>query len=244
MYRSQKKYQTSTKDNAMKILDGAPHKLHNLESTYAESFPYPSLSSASAEFSSIGANSANEKALKAVTTALDVVDSISHDIRTIEKFIRLHIPKMEDGNNFGVTVQLALLKELSELQEACATKIDDLSGYANARAEALGKLNLPSKSETVTKSSTVSTTDGKKEEKNSEATEEKKTTNDITGPVYNSRVAAIVAADTQYYSKAQRAFQSVVTLYIAVLDFLDKNRDRIENPRGSGVVQPPFSSMY
>jgi hypothetical protein len=122
---------------------------------------------------------------------------------------------MEDGNNFGVSVQLSMLKELSDMQDAAGKAIDDLSGYANAHAESLSKLNLPSTSSSVTKSSSSTTTDGKKEEKNSESTEEKSSSSASSGPGFESRVAALVATDTLYYSKAQRAFQSIMTLYMA-----------------------------
>ena len=123
---------------------------------------------------------------------------------------------MEDGNNFGVTVQLAFLKQLYDLQEIASSKIDELSSYSEKRADALDKLKLPSTSLSVTKSSSQSDTDGKKEVKSSESTEEKKTSNDSTGPAFQTRVAALVATDTLYYSKAQRSFQSVMTLYMAV----------------------------
>lgn len=169
---------------------------------------------------------------------------ILSDARSVEVFIHLHIPKMEDGNNFGVSVQLSMLKQLSEIQEAAGKAIDDLSGYANARAESLSKLSLPSASTSVTKSNSSTTTDGKKEEKTSETTEEKKSSSESSGPAFESRVAALVETDTLYYSKAQRAFQSVMTLYMGALDFMDKNKDKLEMPKGSGGSHSGYASMY
>jgi hypothetical protein len=227
----------------MKILDGSPAKLEAMESTYAATFPFPSLSAASADFASSDVTS-NEKVTNAVTTTVDAIASVDQDIRTLETFLRLHIPKMEDGNNFGVSVQLTLLKEITDLQGIVATKIDELLGYAGARAEALEKLKLPSTGVSVTKSSSVTTTDGKKEEKDSESTEEKKTTSEETGPVVDSRKAALVAVDTQYYSKTQRAFQATMTAFMALLDFLDKNKEKLERPKGSGGSHSGYASMY
>jgi hypothetical protein len=229
----------------MKILDGSVGKLEAMEASFAEIFPYSTLSAASRDFASVDVTKAtNEKVLKAVSMTLDSIYSVSQDVLSFETFLHLHIPKMEDGNNFGVSVQLAMLKLFSDLQEATSSRVDDLSSYASARADALEKLKLTSTSSTVTKSSANTTTDGKKEEKTTELTEEKKSSSDCTGPAYESRVAALVALDSLYYSKAQRAFQTVMTLYMAALDFMDKNKEKLVLPKGSGGSHSGFHSMY
>jgi hypothetical protein len=229
----------------MKVLEDGIGKIESLEAAFSECFPYTSLSAASADFSSLDVTAdKNEKVAKAVTTVLDAITSITQDSQTVATFLHLHIPKMEDGNNFGVTVQLSLLKEISDLQEAVTKGVDDLSGYHSARAEALSKLSLPSTSGSVTKSTSVTTTDGKQEDKTSETKEEKKATNDTSGPVYAARVSALVAVDTLYYAKAQRIFQSNLTLYLATLDFFDKNKDKLEMPKGAGGARASFHSMY
>jgi hypothetical protein len=168
---------------------------------------------------------------------------MSQDAQTLENFLNLHIPKMEDGNNFGVTVQLTALKQVTDLQEAVTKQVDALAGYASARADALEKLKFPSSSKSVSKSTSVSITDGKKEEKITETTDEK-SDESSGGIVKDSRIAAVVACDTLYYSKAQRALQSVMSLYIASLDFMSKNMDKLEKPKGSGGSHSGFSSMY
>ena len=215
------------------MLEDGVSKLDSLEAAFCGCFTYPSLSAASADFGAMDVSAvSNEKVSKAVSTTLDAIASMAEDGRILETFLHLHIPKMEDGNNFGVSVQLASLKQLSELAEASTKGIDELSGYANARAEALDKLKLPSASISVTKSTSLTTTDGKLEDKKMESKEEKSTTNESAGIGYNSRVAALVAVDTLYYSKAERAFHSVMTMYMACLDFMDKNKDKIEKPKG------------
>lgn len=215
-----------------------------MEASFAGAFPYPSLSAASADFGGSVNLASNDKVSKCVTLALDAMSSMSQDVQTLENFLHLHIPKMEDGNNFGVTVQLALLKELSDVQEAVTKNIDSLAGYASARADALEKLKLPSASKSISKSTSVTTTDGTKEDKVTESTEEKSNESPLSGPTYESRIAAIVAVDTLYYAKAQRALQSVMTLFIAALDFLEKNMDKLEKPKGSGGSHSGFHSMY
>lgn len=247
-----KKYKTSSKKNAMKVLDGSVEKFQSMESKFAECFTFPTLSSATSEFVTDNTNNVNvtnEKVSKAVSTTLDAIASVAQDVRTVESFLHLHIPKMEDGNNFGVTVQLSLLKQLSDLQEVITAKIDDLSGYASARADALEKLKLPSTSKSVTKSTSTSTTDGKEEKKTSESTEEKETAGGTDGGVaeqlsLQSRKVALAAVDTLYYSKAERAFQSVLINYMAALDFMDKNKEKLEKPKGSEDTRGGYSSMY
>merc|ERR1712226_1434083 len=81
-------------------------------------------------------------------------------------FITLTIPQMEDGNNFGVTVQLALLKQITEAREKNDSAMEDLMKYGGSRAEALEKCKLPSVA--VTQTDTVS------ESNSQENTEEKR----------------------------------------------------------------------
>eukprot|EP00934_Nitzschia_sp_Nitz4_P001264 Nitzschia sp. Nitz4//scaffold23_size168460//122133//123035//NITZ4_002238-RA/size168460-processed-gene-0.232-mRNA-1//1//CDS//3329543692//1264//frame0 len=235
-----KKYQKASKQSAKQVLETACTQLDAMDKSYTETFTYPSLSAASVAFGPAATLSSNEAVAKGVAVTLDVLSTLSLQVQTIEQFLHLHIPQMEDGNNFGVTIQLALLKQLSEFQEAVAKHIDTLAGYASARADALEKLKLPSVSKSVTKSTSVTTTDGKQEDKTAESTEEKATESDTTGPAYASRVQAVVAVDVLYYSKAQRAFQSSLSLFLAALDCMDKNQDKLEKPKGSGG----FTSMY
>lgn len=192
----------------MAILTNGVTNIQSLQKLYEELFPYSKLSDASADFKSSATSASNEKVATAVMSTLDQVEAVSQMARTLEYFIVLHIPKIEDGGNFGVGVQLDLVKKLGEIQEATGKSTDELLGYQSARAEALGKLSLPSSSTTVTKSSGSTTTDGKKEEKLSETTEEKASSSPSSGPAFESRLASVVAVDTLYYSKARGIFQS------------------------------------
>lgn len=237
------KYADYSKDSAAKLLKASVAKVDAIEASYKEAFPYPALSAASADFGASASLANNDKVTKCVSLALDAISSMSQDAQLMETFLHLHIPKMEDGNNFGVTVQLSSLKQLSDLQEAVTKHLDSLAGYSSARADSLEKLKLPSTSKSVSKSTSVSTTDGKKEEKVTETTDEKADESG-GGVISDSRVAAVIACDTLYYSKAQRALQSVMCLYIAAVDFMSKNMDKLEKPKGSGGSHSGFSSMY
>ncbi|KAL3903127.1 MAG: hypothetical protein SGARI_005518, partial [Bacillariaceae sp.] len=169
---------------------------------YGDLFPYTKLSDASADFLASASSGNNAKVSKAVVATLDQVEAVGQMAQTLESFILLRVPMIEDGGNFGVGVQLDLVKKLGEIKESVKSSTEELLGYQSARADALGKLNLPSASTTVTKSSGATTTDGKKEEKSSETTEEKQSSSPPSGPVYEGRLAAVCAVDALYYTKA------------------------------------------
>ena len=65
---------------------------------------------------------------------------------------------MEDGNNFGVTVQMTVAKFLKDTREELAKKLESVASYYSSRADAVDKLGLPKKStsQTKTESSTES----------------------------------------------------------------------------------------
>lgn len=130
-------------------------------------------------------------------------------------------------------VQLDLVKKLGEMKETANKSTEALLCYESARADALGKLNLPSYTSSVTKSTSATTTDGKKEEKESESKEEKQSSSSSNGPAYESRVAAVVAVDTLYYSKASAILSQSIISVIGVMDFIDKNKEKLIEPKGN-----------
>lgn len=230
----------------MELLKGSVKTVEEMQALLPQIFPFPKLSDASASFGGSATSASNDAVSKAVTTTLDAVESLSDTCRTLEYFVQLHVPTIEDGGNFGVGVQLDLLKKLNDVQDAVSKNVDELCGYANARAEALSKLGLPSSSTSVTKTSSTSTTDDKKEDKTSETTEEKESSSPSSGPAYESRLAAVVAVDTLYYSKARKIFHQCLMSYVAAMDFMDKNQDKLLKPRSNngGMGGSGYSSMY
>uniref|UniRef100_A0A7R9WNP6 Proteasome activator PA28 C-terminal domain-containing protein n=1 Tax=Craspedostauros australis TaxID=1486917 RepID=A0A7R9WNP6_9STRA len=239
-----KKFQTAVQEEAFAVLKNGAAKIESFQAECATHFAYPTLSKATEEFASVGAAATNPKMTACVSSTLDVMDAVGKDLQLIETFLNMHIPKMEDGNNFGVTVQLALLKQISDTQEALGKNIESLSGYAASRADVLDKLSLPSSSSTTTKSSSSTTTDGKKEDKSSESTEEKQTAGNPSSVSHTARLGALVTVDSLYYSKAQRAALSAIASYMAVLDFLEKNQEKLKQPKGSAGSRSAYSGMY
>lgn len=228
-----KKFKTESKSQAMGLLDSSVARVEEMQKIYSELFHYDKLSLASNDFKEFATIATNEKVARAVTATLDQVSTQSTLLNKLDYFITLHIPTIEDGGNFGVGVQLDLVKKLGEIKELANKSTETLLGYESARADALGKLNLPSSTKSLTKSSSVTTTDGTKEEKESESTDEKQTGSASIGPVYESRVAAVVAVDTLFFSTASRIFEQTIISLIGVMDFVDKNKEKLVEPKGN-----------
>jgi hypothetical protein len=229
-----KKFKSDSKSQAMELLDSSLGMVEEMKKVHSELFHYDKLSDATNDFKAFATVSANEKVGRAVTVTLDQVSSQTSLLSKLDLFITLHIPTIEDGGNFGVGVQLDLVKKLGEMKETANKSIEALLGYESARAEALGKFNLPSSTINVTsKSKSAATTDGKREEKDAESSEEKQTRSVSTGTAYESRVAAVVAVDTLYYSKASGALSQTIISLIGVMDFIDKNKGKLTEPKGT-----------
>mmetsp|Transcript_7118 Transcript_7118/g.17374 ORF Transcript_7118/g.17374 Transcript_7118/m.17374 type:complete len:242 (+) Transcript_7118:184-909(+) len=227
-----KKFKNDSKSQAMELLDSSVGMAEEMQKMHSDLFPFGKLSLASSDFEKFATVSTNETVAKAVSATLDQVSTQSSVLSKLDCFITLHIPTIEDGGNFGVGVQLDLVKKLGEMKETANKATEALLGYQSARAEALGKLNLPSKSYTVTQSESETKTDGKSEKKESVSKEEKESGSPSSGPSYDSRLAAVVAVDTLYYSKASGIFSQSIISFMGVMDFVDKNKGKLLEPKG------------
>ncbi|KAF1742202.1 hypothetical protein MXB_3183, partial [Myxobolus squamalis] len=58
----------------------------------------------------------------------------------LQVWIQLLIPKIEDGNNFGVSVQEALLEEVGRVQQDVGAYLDQFSRYHANRAKLISKV--------------------------------------------------------------------------------------------------------
>ena len=130
-------------------------------------------------------------------------------------------------------------KLLKEEREKMEKSLAETSKYYSSRADAIDKFShLPktsvSESKTTSKSSASGGKDGDEDkESTSSSTEEKKTTSD-GGKVNTHRVKALAALDAQMYADLAGALQSMMDGYVVILDNLEKNWDKLENPRGKG----------
>ncbi len=130
-------------------------------------------------------------------------------------------------------------KILKDERDKFEKSLTDTAKYYASRADAIDKFtHFPKVSTTETKSSQQSNAIGGKDgEENktstSSSTEEKVATAD-NGKINVHRVRALAALDAQMYVDLMAALQSLRNGYIVILDNLEKNWDKLENPRGKG----------
>ena len=103
-----------------------PAALPRLEGLVQSLFPHATPSAAFAEFSTAlaaelangsNANNGNAAVSAAVDAVADEVYSATTVMVALERWISLSTPRMEDGNNFGVSVQMTVSKELKDMRE-------------------------------------------------------------------------------------------------------------------------------
>lgn len=87
-----------------------------------------------------GEVSSNPK-LEAVIDFLkpEVIASLN-SCSSLKLWIQLMIPKIEDGNNFGVSIQEDILSEVTKAESDISTYLDQMSRYFTSRAKMVSKL--------------------------------------------------------------------------------------------------------
>lgn len=163
-----------------------------------------------------------------------IVRGIDH-IMLLERFISLHVPAMEDGNNFGVSVQMVVAKSLKEIRESWTEKLKLIPAYYSSRAEGVEKLGLlkSTQSETKTETTTSSTggKDGDEKKTSSVVTKEEKTTANPKKDYH--RYKYIVAVDMNCYIDLRATLVNIIDGYLTILDNMDKNKEKLTAPKGS-----------
>jgi len=179
-------------------------------------------------------NSKNDTLVAGVQSFMDIVGQTIDDIQTLERFIHLHIPQIEDGNNFGVTVQMTVAKALKECREALTKRLEVVPTYYSSRADAVDKLGLEKTSISTTKTTSSSNSKGGKdgdEAKSSESSvQEQKTVS--PGTVDALRAMQVVSVDVQCYFNLRSGLVECLTSYAMILDNFEKNKEKLEAPKG------------
>jgi Proteasome activator pa28 beta subunit len=229
-----------------------PEKVKQLQQTFAAQFPAQPISIVTGAFmADESCLIKNDKCSTAITATLDAIDAALQDIATIEQYVQLSIPIVEDGGNFGVSIQLAAIKILNDQSEKLDKCIEDLMKYTSARADALEKCKLPSSTSTKTSTATSSESAGTEKEKGetasntkSQSTEEKAIETISNAAESTLRKQSVIAVDVRYYEKAKYTFKAVMTSILVVADFMEKNKLKIAKPRDEGNSRGYSGSMY
>ncbi|TMW60291.1 hypothetical protein Poli38472_000333 [Pythium oligandrum] len=153
------------------------------------------------------------------------------DFQKLSQWISLLVPKVADGNNFGVEVQLIVLKEIKDATDKLQKAWDSLPDYHSQRATAIEKLNdKRSKEKTVTTTVTESTGGKEGDEKKSVVSSVDKESSTSAAPV-DDWIAQVVAIDVKWFYNLARTLEIVRDAYAIVYDRVEKNKDKILRPR-------------
>lgn len=207
----------------------------DLEDAFKHKQPSELTSMFEQELASVGYDKSNSLVDKIYNRTRDLLREGIDLIMLLERYISLHIPAMEDGNNFGVSVQMVVSKSLKEIKEAWMKKLETLPTYFSARADAVDKLGLGKTVHTQTQSSSELSSAGGKdgdEKKNSaSSSKEEKTTSSKPDEL---RIKHLIAIDVQWYIDLRLTLASLMNGYITIIDNMDKNKGKLTAPKGSG----------
>lgn len=240
MAKSIKKITKETSSIVETILSEGPDTLAEMEAVLQKNFSNVKLTEVEAEYAAIQKekpNASNASLIDGLKCYMDVLSVTIDQIQTLERYISLHIPKMEDGNNFGVTVQLTVAKHLSETREALSKNLESLPEYYSSRADAVDKIGLSkvtsSNSKTTTSVNSKGGKDGDESKSSETSVKEEKTVGDADVETMNARIMFVVAQDVKFYAKLRSGMIQCMTEYLTILDNVEKNKGKLSAPRGS-----------
>ncbi|KAM8947076.1 proteasome activator complex subunit 3 [Pelodytes ibericus] len=85
--------------------------------------------------------------LKSNGQLVEIIEKVKPEIRmliekcnTVKMWVQLLIPRIEDGNNFGVSIQEETVAELRTVESEAASYLDQISRYYITRAKLVSKI--------------------------------------------------------------------------------------------------------
>ena len=218
---------------AGKVLKEGPDKVKAYQALLKELYP-PSLSvsAVSSQYSDPTLITKNALLEASMSKTLDALNDMTAALVVLEEYVTLNIPQMEDGNNFGVTVQLSAQQHLTQIQDDLVKDMEELLKYKATRADALEKCKLPSKATTVSTTMSESeskgktTKEGDQESRDNKSSKESKTTEtgQTESPDVVLRAEAVQAVDVMYYGRAKAALRYGLIGFMNVLNFFDLSK--------------------
>jgi hypothetical protein len=229
-----------TVSDVSKILSNGSTKLDGMTTALNQHFNLTKLSAVESAFEEAlksGPDGKNDAILNAIQYYQDILSETIDEIQTFERYITLHIPQMEDGNNFGVTVQMTVAKVLKETREGLTKQMETIPSYYSSRAEAVEKLGLAKT--TVTTTNTVAESEGKggKDGDENKSSKSKVEEEKIIAPASDARTMwrfkSVLALDVQAYFRMRSGLVECYDSYIMVLDNIEKNMEKLVAPKGN-----------
>ena len=153
---------------------------------------------------------ANEPLAEALGEVQDLLTLMVRYLRDVELWAQLQVPPVSDGNNFGVDVQASCIALVQDRRQKARLAFETLSEWHWQRGNAIEKFA----SQTVSAPGPGPT----------------RKTYDYVEDFRMFVVGLDVKAQFDAYDSCNRAMADIVVC----LDTLEKNREKVEQPRGSG----------
>ncbi|TYZ58460.1 hypothetical protein PybrP1_007978 [[Pythium] brassicae (nom. inval.)] len=231
-------YRATVSADAERTLAEFPRRVEHVQALVTQHFAQRQPSAVRATLAAAAAASSGQVRGNASLAALaavvaDEIELVLAALAQLSRWLQLLVPKVADGNNFGVEVQKLALEHLKESAAGWQKHWDALAEYHSQRAAAAEKLNDKVAKEKATSATTTATTGGKDadETKTVTMTSEKETA--TTAAPVEDWAAFVVAVDVKWYFNLARTLEAVRDQYAVTFDIVEKNRDKILLPRGS-----------
>lgn len=217
-----------------------PSTVSQLQKLNDSSFTYTSLKSIESDFAASVKQSnrtatENTRMTALLSTVRDEVTQAINVLLALKRWVRVQVPKIEDGNNFGVSVQLDTVKVIDELMAPITRSLDDLPSYFEKRALAWDKISHKSSKETKTSRSTSNETGSKEgatsKTSNSESSEEKLSESSYAPDI----TLHIVALDLKWYVSLHHTVLATRDALMIAADMVDKNMEKLLRPKGTNT---------
>jgi len=224
---------------AERVMQVGAEKLGSIQGALTSEFTFGTLAEANAQFGSEVEAKTKDPALaetgvNAVVTRLtglvrDELATLHDSLFTLETWLSLQVPAIADGNNFGVEIQEHTVKSLMERRTKAKELLDSLHKWSSERGDLWGKAVFPVVAKKSESKGSKKSTGGEKDTNESSESSDIATSYNM---VVSDAVVAIAALDTQQYFHLKSVLQFVWKTYAVVLDQIEKNSDKLKDPRG------------
>ncbi|KAF4715420.1 hypothetical protein FOZ63_029270, partial [Perkinsus olseni] len=149
-------------------------------------------------------------------------DKASEKLSKLQRFVLMHVPREEDGNNFGVEVQAQFNGKLGEYLKWCDDTQDENKVYHQARAEIIRQMEFE---RAVEERETVC-------EKEDKVTTSKATKSVVNVPQLGDLLSYVSRHDALQYFTLKNELQELISMYLHCYIYLKNNYEKIRWPRG------------
>ncbi|CAM9762502.1 unnamed protein product [Pylaiella littoralis] len=221
-------------------LEKVPARVEQMQLLLDGKFAYTSLTDVESAFKQLLAGSGGTATENADMTALlsSVRDEVAQTLNillALKRWIQVQVPKIEDGNNFGVSVQLDVTKGIDGLTAPLATSLGELPGYFESRASAWDKIATKTSKESKTSTSESKETGGKDGDSSktsaSSSTEEKSSESSASPDSSNH----LVALDIKWFVSLHHTLLRARDSLVCAADMIEKNMEKLLRPKGTNT---------